>query len=407
MASPALRVRAADAAPRITNMELFFDLVYVFAFTQLSDFLFEDLTPRGALEGLIMFLAVWWAWTYTAWATNWLDPARGPGALLMIVLMVLSLVMAAAIPRAFDDRGLSFAVAYVALQLVRSTFMVGAFPRGDRMGRNFAQLGAWSAIAGVVWIVGGTVLDGDARLIAWGAAVVLELAAPAHGYRLPGVGATPIEAWSLAGAHLAERNQLVLMVALGESVLRVGLTFSMKDGSAAVDAAFLIGFIASASLWATYFLRTAERAAQAVAAAVGARVGRAAYTYAHAVLVAGVIVQAVAIHEVIEAPGEPADAAATAVILGGPAMYVAGLVLFKQAVGQGRLWPPIVGVAVLAMLVLVAVADADRLLLAGCATVVLATLAVGAALGADGLRDPRGAQIPLTPPRGSISVRRR
>jgi low temperature requirement protein LtrA len=220
-------------------------------------------------------------------------------------------------------------------------------------------------------------------------AVVLELAAPAHGFRLPGVRGTGTEAWSLAGAHLAERSQLVLMVALGESVLRVGLTFSLEEGSAAVDTAFLVGFTACASLWATYFLRTAERAAQVVAAEVGARVGRAAYTYAHAVLVAGVIVQAVGIHEAIEAPTDPVDVGATVVILGGPALYLAGLVLFKQAVGQGRLGPPIAGVCVLAALLLVAGAGADRLLLAGCATVVLALFAVGAALGADGLPEPR------------------
>ena len=102
----ALRARANDAAPRVTNMELFFDLVYVFAITQLSDFLFAHLSFRGALEGLIMFAAVWWAWNYTAWATNWIDPESIPGAALMILLMAISLVMSAAIPQAFEGRGL-------------------------------------------------------------------------------------------------------------------------------------------------------------------------------------------------------------------------------------------------------------------------------------------------------------
>ncbi|HEY4278990.1 MAG TPA: low temperature requirement protein A [Conexibacter sp.] len=386
MAPPFLRDRADDGALRVTNIELFFDLVYVFAFTQLSDFLFDELTLRGALEALILFLAVWQAWSYTAWATNWLDPARGSGALLMVVLIVLSLVMAAAIPRAFEDRGLQFAASYVALQLVRSAFMVGAFPRGDQMRRNFAQLLSWSAIAGVAWIVGATALDGHARLLAWGVAVVLDVAAPVHGYRLPRAGRTPIEAWSLAGSHLAERSQLVLMIALGESVLRVGLTFSMKNGSPAVDAAFLVGFVAALSLWATYFLHTAERGAQAIAAETASRIGRAAYNYAHAVMVAGVIVVAVGIHEAIEAPTESADVGATAVILGGPALYLTGLALFKRWVGQSRLTPPIAAVVALAALLLavaVAPVDAERLLLAGCATVVLAALAVGTALGVD------------------------
>ncbi|HEY4281117.1 MAG TPA: low temperature requirement protein A [Conexibacter sp.] len=389
MASSVLRQRDGDEAPRVTNMELFFDLVYVFAITQLSAFLFDNLTARGALQAAIMFLAVWWAWNYTAWATNWLDPARGAGALLMFVLMVLGLVMSAAIPRAFEDRGVPFACSYVALQVVRSAFMVFAFPRGDRMRRNFAQLLAWSAIAGVVWIVGATVLDGNARLIAWGAAVLLDVAAPAHGFRLPGMGATPPTTWSLAGSHLAERSQLVLMIALGESVLRVGLTFSEGEGSPAADAAFLVGFVSSASMWATYFLRTAERGAQAAAETIGSSVGRSAYTYAHAVMVAGVLVQAVGIHEAIEAPTEPVDAGATAVILGGPMMYLAGLLLFKRWVGQTRLQPLVAAIGVLAALVLVAVAGGDRLLLSACATVVLAILAVAAALGGEGLDAPR------------------
>src|ERR1700759_5080575 len=101
MRSKALRARSPGTAPRVTNMELFFDLVYVFAITQLSDFLFQDATFRRALEALIMFGAVWWAWNYTAWATNWLDPESIPGVVLMIVLMAISLVMSAAIPKAF------------------------------------------------------------------------------------------------------------------------------------------------------------------------------------------------------------------------------------------------------------------------------------------------------------------
>jgi low temperature requirement protein LtrA len=390
MARPVLRDRAADGGLRVTSIELFFDLVYVFAFTQLSDFLFADLTLRDALQALVMFLAVWQAWSYTAWATNWLDPARGPGALLMIVLVILSLVMAAAIPRAGGDRGLQFTLSFVALQVLRSAFMVGAFPPGDAMRRNFAQLGSWSAIAGVVWIAGAA-LDGDARLAAWGVAVVLDVAAPVHGYQLPRVGRTRIEAWSLAGAHLAERSQLVLMIALGESVLRVGLTFSMKNESLAVDAGFLVGFVAALSLWATYFVCTAERGAQAIVAETASRIGRSAYNYAHAVMVAGVIVVAVGIHEAIEAPTEPAGAAASVVIVGGPALYLTGLVLFKRWVGLNRVGPSIAAVAALAALLLLAIeaVDADRLLLAGCATAVLAALAVGSALRTDGLSEPR------------------
>lgn len=375
-----LRERDGDASVRVTNMELFFDLVYVFAITQLSDFLFAHQSARGALQALILFTAVWWAWNYTAWATNWIDPEQAPVAFLMVVLMAISLVMSAAIPRAFAGRALPFAAAYVLLQLVRSAFMVGAFARGDRMRRNYAQLLAWSAIAGVLWIVGALV-HGDGRIMVWLAALVLDLGAPAAGFRLPGAGPTRMEDWTLNGSHLAERCQLVLMIALGESVLRVGLTFAEQHGTASVDGAFVVGFIASAALWATYFLRHAERGADAISAsaAQAAAVGRAAYAYAHAIMVAGVIVVAVAIRLTIEGPGREVTTAFGLTMLGGPVLYLAGLVLFKRSVQRGSVVSPLAAAAVLALLTIAAVAGVDRLVLCVLATLVLVALAVGAA----------------------------
>ncbi|MFZ0385798.1 MAG: low temperature requirement protein A, partial [Solirubrobacteraceae bacterium] len=379
----ALRARSDDAAPRVTNMELFFDLVYVFAITQLSDFLFKAPTFHRALEGLVMFGAVWWAWNYTAWATNWLDPESIAGAALMIVLMAISLVMSAAIPEAFDGRGAPFAFAYVGLQVVRSGFMVRAFTgTDDRMRRNYTQLLAWSCIAGVIWIVGAFVPH-ELRLWLWLAALAVDLAAPVHGFRLPGVGATPMEDWSLAGGHLAERCQLVLMIALGESVLRVGLTFSQKSGSPSVDGAFVVGFLICAGLWAMYFLRYAERGAEAISstAADAARVGRTAYAYAHAMMVAGVILVAVGIHLAIDNPDEGASAASALTMLGGPALFLAGLALFKRAVGHRSLRAPLIAIGVLAVFGAVAAFGADQLVVMVCATLVvgaMATLAVTA-----------------------------
>jgi len=121
----------------------------VFAITQLSEFLGRHLSARGALQALVLFGAVWWAWNYTAWATYWIDPDRWRVALLMIVLMGISLVMSASIPEAFGSRGLAFAVSYVAIQVLRSGFMVLAL-RSRPMGRNYAQLLALSAISGAV-----------------------------------------------------------------------------------------------------------------------------------------------------------------------------------------------------------------------------------------------------------------
>lgn len=390
MAFDVLRERGDDGELRVTDMELFFDLVYVFAITQLSEFLFANLTARGAAQALIMFGAVWWAWNYTAWATNWIDPARAPAALLMVVLMALSLVMAAAIPDAFEGRGVPFAAAYVALQGVRSAFMVAAFARGDTMRRNYAQLLTWSLIAGAVWLAGALV-HGDGRLVVWAIALAVDVAAPVHGFRLPGAGATDMEDWPLAGGHLAERCRLVLMIALGESVLRVGLSFSQQRGSAGVDAAFAASFVTTVGLWATYFLRAAEHATRTIVglAEHAGSVGRSAYAYWHAVMVAGVIGDAVATRAVIHKPGAPCSVAVTAVVLGGPGVYLVGLLMFKRATGARRaiaLAPPVAGLAALAVLVAVAAAGADRLTLSICVAVVLAALGTSSALGRGGRR---------------------
>jgi low temperature requirement protein LtrA len=367
-----LRRHRPGEAPRVSNVELFFDLVYVFAVTQLSQSLHEHLTGRGALETLVLFLAVWWAWNYTAWATNWIDPDHAAVRLLMVGLMLISLVMSAAIPGAFGDRGLVFALAYVGLQVVRSAFMVAAFA-GRRMARNYGQLLSWSCIAGAVWI-GGAFAHGDARLAIWIAAVAVDYGAPLHGFALPRLGRTPIGDWKLAGGHLAERNQLVLLIALGESVLAIGATFTGLTWSAAVVAAFVVGFAGTVSFWWIYFGH-AEEAVQTIArAADPARVGRSGYAYAHGIMVAGVIVLAVAIDLTIADPTEATSAAAAAVILGGPALYLAGNLLFKRSLIGAVLWSRVVGIVALVLLIPVAIA-ANRLVLSAAATVVVATLA--------------------------------
>jgi low temperature requirement protein LtrA len=363
-----------DGGVRVTNMELFFDLVYVFAITQLSDFLFDHRNGHGVLQALVLFVAVWWAWNYTAWATNWLDPARPAGIVLMMVLMVASLVMASALPHAFSDRGAPFAVAYASLQVIRTGAVAWAFSAGDRMRRNNLQLLAWLVIGGAIWVAG-AYLDGDARLAVWAAAAVVELAAPMHGFRLPGVGSTPVEAWHLTGTHLAERYQLVLMIALGESVLRVGLTWSQKrHGTVPIDAAFGLVFVTTVSLWAGYFTGIADRGAARIAGEGGARTGRSAYAYAHAVMVAGVILVAVAIHLAIDHPSAAVDPFAALVLLGGPVLYLVGLAMFKRSADVASPRPVLTAIAVLALLSLVAVAGTDRLVLLASETAVLLVL---------------------------------
>jgi low temperature requirement protein LtrA len=391
MPMTALRDRAR--ATRVTNMELFFDLVYVFAVTQLSHRLLEHLTARGALETLVLFLAVWWAWNYTAWATNWIDPDQLPVRVLLVVLMLLSLLMSAAIPEAFGDRALTFAAAYVAIQIVRSAFMVAAL-RGDAMRRNYAHLLAWSAIAGVVWIAG-ALADGDARLALWIAALVVDYTAPMHGFRLPRAGATSMRAWTLAGGHLAERNQLVVIIALGESILVTGATYSALERTAAGTTAFVVAFLGSVALWWAYFAYHAEEGARRISAAFDpARMGRAGYAYAHAIMVAGIIVAAVGDEKVIAHPSSELDFATAAVILGGPALYLAGNALFNTALSGRVPRSRLVAIAVLAAL------GALAPFLTPLALAIAATAVVVGLVGADTIAR-RGAVAPLAATEGT------
>jgi low temperature requirement protein LtrA len=363
-------------------MELFFDLVYVFAFTQLSELLYDHLGWLGAAEMAVIFVALWWSWSYTAWATGWIDPERIPVVALLGALMLLSLVMAASIVEGFAQRGEAFAVAYVAMQLLRGGFMVRAFGRRDPMGRNYLQLLGWSALSGVVWIVGGAIHNSHTRLLVWAAAAAIDLLAPALGFRLPGAPATPMTEWSVAGGHLAERCQLLLMIAFGESFMRIGEAWVHRDGSFGADCAFVIGFVWVVCLWSVYFLHHAEPGAEAIerAGEDAAQLARSAYMYAHAAMVAGVLVVAVAVHRAIEAPSAAAGAGFAAVCVGGPALLLLGLSFSKRWLGHGpgHRWP-LVGMIALAA-VGTAASFGDQLLELGAVTVVSAALAVAAQL---------------------------
>src|SRR5215207_6754000 len=152
---------------RVTPLELFFDLVFVFAVTQLSHLLLDHLSIRGVLETLFLLLAVWWAWVYTAWFTNWFDPDRLPVRLVLVAVMLASLLMSVAIPEAFGERGLMFALAFVAIQVGRTAFAVLALYNASHpLSGTFWRILTWLVAAGVLWVAGGLV-EGGARYVLW------------------------------------------------------------------------------------------------------------------------------------------------------------------------------------------------------------------------------------------------
>src|SRR5919202_1263305 len=309
---------------RVTPLELFFDLVYVFAITQLSHLLLSHLTVGGALETLFLLLAVWWAWVYTTWVANWFDPDRLPGRLMLVAVMLASLVISVAIPEAFGERGLIFAAAYVAIQVGRTLFVVLALGKSSSLGRNFQRILAWFAIPAVLWVVGG-LFEGGARYVMWVLALALEYGGPVTGFYTPGLGRSRTEVWTVEGGHLAERCQLFIIIALGESILVTGTTFGEVALTTATVVAFVVAFLGSAALWWIYFgAGSAEAGRDVISSSEDpGRLARSAYPYFHLPMIAGIIGVAAADELTGAHPGEHGKFASIALILGGAALFLA------------------------------------------------------------------------------------
>jgi low temperature requirement protein LtrA len=354
--SPSLLRPHGERAERVTSIELFFDLVFVFAVTQLSHLLLDHLTPHGALQTLLLLIAVWWAWIDTAWVTNWFDPNQSPVRLMLVGVMLGSLLMAAALPEAFGERGLLFAGAYAAIQVGRTLFVVASLRRGHTLRLTFQRLLVWSGTCAVLWVAGG-LAEGTTRETLWLTAVAIECVAPMVGYVTPGLGRSRTSDWQISGGHLAERCQLFIIVVFGESILVTGSTFGQLPVSAPMLTAFVVAFVGSVALWWVYFVRAADLTSEAIASSDDpGRLGRSAYTYYHPPMVAGIILCAVADELMIAHPEAPGTATTVAVMLGGPALFLAGHALFKHAFGGHLMWSHVGGIVVLSALIPVGLA---------------------------------------------------
>ncbi|MDX6548861.1 MAG: hypothetical protein QOG33_2411 [Gaiellales bacterium] len=314
---------------RATNLELFFDLVFVFAVTQLSHLLGSHLTFAGAAQTALLLLVTWWAWVYTTWMTNWFDPDATPVRCLLIAVMLASLAMAIAIPHAFGDRALMFALGYGSLQVVRNAFVVWATDRSSLLHWAFVRILTWSIAVAMLWLLG-ALLDGGARSAVWTIALVIDYAGPAAGYWVPVLGRSQTGEWEIEGAHFAERFQLFIIIALGESIVVTGATASGLQIDAARAAAIAVSFVTSAALWWLYFDYVATIAQRRLATSQeSGALARDAYTYIHTLMVAGIIVAAVGDAVLIRHPGAHATGAQLATLAGGPALYLAGHVAFR------------------------------------------------------------------------------
>lgn len=330
---PLFRAIVPNQHSRVTYAELLFDLVFVFAVTQVSHTLLAHFTPLGAIQTTLLMLSVWWVWVYTSWVTNWLNPELTPVRILLFLLMLGGLVLSTSIPLAFDSRGLWFAIAYAAMQVGRTTFWLLSTPRQRTAARmNATRILVWLSTSAIFWIAGG-IMQGQERLVLWVVALAIEYVSPVVRFWIPKYGASSVTDWYVEGGHLAERCAGFIIIALGESIVVTGATFADLKWTFEVVAAFLSAFLAALAMWWLYFHKGAEAGSELISnSSEPGRLARLAYTYLHLPIVAGIILSAVADDVVLQHPAGHSDVRVVVSAVGGPMLFLVGTILFKHVI---------------------------------------------------------------------------
>ncbi|HEX7745114.1 MAG TPA: low temperature requirement protein A [Micromonosporaceae bacterium] len=329
-----------DEPGRATFLELFFDLVYVFALTQISARMIDDLSfDKGALrrivaselaESLLLLLALWFLWSAVAWTTSRYDPRSLVIQALVVVALFGSMVMAVALPRAFSDQAQVFATAYVITRMSGPAILALAL-RGLERRRLKLRMLSWLGLAAVPWIAG-SLVEGIPRGSLWTAALAIEYLAGRFGWPVPGLGRSLTPQWEIAGHHLAERYQQFFLIALGESILVIGLTFSSGGFSLGRTVAFVVAIAATVLVWRIYFYRAGQVLASAIAASPHpGRAGRSAAD-THLVMVIGVVIMSVGNELDIDHAYTHTEPIWTGAILAGPALFLAARARFEYEV---------------------------------------------------------------------------
>lgn len=386
-------LRGPEDPGRATFLELFFDVVFVFALFRLSQKLLERLAWSGALQTLVLLLALMGLWGNTAWVADRFVLNRTAIQALVIGCMFGSFVLAAAAPEAFGARGLVFASAYVASQVGRSLFLVVITRGHERQRFELRQL-LWSGVSALPWLAG-AVAHGWARVVLWTVAATVEWAAFGLGLPMPGVGRVKPAELKVSGEFVAERQRQFFIIALGELILASGLAFDNLGFGAVHTAAVVVAFATTVLLWRVYIHRAGGVLGAAVAAATNQPRVVVAQTYAHLVMVAGVVAITVGSELVITHGSGDNISAWIVVTLGGPALFLAGRAILEYAVFDRVSRNRVIGVLVLAA-ISPAMILLPLLIAAVAAAVVLAGIAV-----ADSTGSRRQPVEPPSPPGGS------
>jgi low temperature requirement protein LtrA len=316
-----VQARGLEGEERVLPLELFFDLIFVFAITQVTGLVSAHPTWTGLAQGLLVLGVLWWAWTAYAWLTNTVNPEEGAVRLALFAAMGAMLVASLAVPDAFGDDALLFACAYAFVRAAHLALYV-IVGWGDRdLLIAIAKLGAGAAI-GVALLFVAAALDGRAQIAVWALALVFDLAGAWIG---GGRG------WRLSPGHFAERHALVVIIALGESIVAVGLSATGTLDTGTITAA-LLGLAVAGALWWAYFdvvALVAERKLRETTGDAQLRMARDSYSYLHLPLVAGIILFAVGVKKTLEHVGDPLDVVPAVALCGGVALYFLAHILFR------------------------------------------------------------------------------
>ncbi|MBM7491906.1 low temperature requirement protein LtrA [Micromonospora luteifusca] len=341
---PERLLRGSDAPLSASFLELFFDLAFVLALSQLAGHLLHDLTVVGALRTAVLLTGIWWIWVTTTWFADWFDPESPTIRAVLIVATLGSLLAGVAVPQALDGRGLLFAGAYVAVHIARGT--VTAFTlRGHPRQTRALRILCWFSVSAVAWLAGGFLPEW--RVPLWLLGLAIDLTGPRLGWPTPRLGRTGREELHLAGEHFAERYQQIMIIALGELVLVAGLTYGGTRLDVAETAAFLLVFATSLLIGLLYVTPAGLRLGSAIEHADPARLG-VITGYLHLMMIAGLVVTAVGAELSIAHPTQVGDTTAVVVILGGPMLFLLGRILLSLAIHQRLSWPRVVALLLLA-----------------------------------------------------------
>jgi low temperature requirement protein LtrA len=318
----------AEREQRVTPLELFFDLVLVFAITQVTSFLSHDPTWSGLLRGLMLLGALWWAWAAYAWLTNTLDPEEGAVRLAVLSAIAAMLVVSLAAPGAFGSDGVTFGVAYLVVRVLHLVLYAIA-GRGDRdLFRAVVRIVPAATLAPALLVIAGF-LDDSAQLALWGAALAVDYL---------GVLVGRMRGWRVSPAHFVERFGLIIIIALGESIVAIGVGSAGVPLDAGVIAAALLGITVVACLWWSYFdwvVYVAQARLAETAGASRAALARDAYSYLHLPMAAGIVLFAFGLETTLHDVAGPLGTVSALGLVGGIALYLLAHVALRLRIGGG------------------------------------------------------------------------